>query len=98
MCLGDASHLTYKRSFVGSSEVDRAASHVLTHSEEASEVIDFFPYGYDERQFNSPGFRLPVGSLNADAMDSSPSITPRPTTWNSSVPISLQSRFMRFAA
>ncbi len=26
-------------------------------------VIDFFPYGYDERQYNSPGFRLPVGSL-----------------------------------
>jgi len=63
VCLGDASPLTYKRSFVGSSELDRAASHVLTHSQEASEVIDFFPYGYDERQFNSPGFRLPVGSL-----------------------------------
>jgi aminopeptidase-like protein len=63
VCLGDASHLTYKRSLVGSSELDRAASHVLTHSQEASEVIDFFPYGYDERQFNSPGFRLPVGSL-----------------------------------
>jgi aminopeptidase-like protein len=27
------------------------------------EVIDFFPYGYDERQYNSPGFRAPVGSL-----------------------------------
>ena len=26
-------------------------------------MIDFFPYGYDERQYNSPGFRLPVGSL-----------------------------------
>jgi aminopeptidase-like protein len=26
-------------------------------------VIDFFPYGYDERQYNSPGFRAPVGSL-----------------------------------
>ena len=63
VCLGDASPLTYKRSFLGGSEVDRAASHVLGHSGEACEVIDFFPYGYDERQFNSPGFRLPVGSL-----------------------------------
>ncbi len=27
------------------------------------DVIDFFPYGYDERQYNSPGFRAPVGSL-----------------------------------
>ena len=26
-------------------------------------MVDFFPYGYDERQYNSPGFRLPVGSL-----------------------------------
>jgi hypothetical protein len=26
-------------------------------------VIDFFPYGYDERQYCSPGFNLPVGCL-----------------------------------
>ena len=26
-------------------------------------MVDYFPYGYDERHFNSPGFRLPVGSL-----------------------------------
>ena len=63
VCLGDASQLTYKRSFIGHAEMDRAAVHALAHSEESSEIIDFFPYGYDERQFNSPGFRLPVGSL-----------------------------------
>jgi aminopeptidase-like protein len=63
VCLGDANHLTYKRSFNGQAEIDRAVAHVLGHSGEASEIIDFFPYGYDERQFNSPGFRLAVGSL-----------------------------------
>jgi aminopeptidase-like protein len=63
VCLGDASHLTYKRSFDGNAEIDRAATYALARSGERSEVIDFFPYGYDERQFNSPGFRLPVGSL-----------------------------------
>ena len=63
MCLGDASHLTYKRSLIGDAEIDRAAAFALAHSGEISEIIDFFPYGYDERQFNSPGFRLPVGSL-----------------------------------
>jgi aminopeptidase-like protein len=63
VCLGDAARLTYKRSFVANSEIDSVVSYVLAHSEEPSEVIDFFPYGYDERQFNSPGFRLPVGSL-----------------------------------
>jgi aminopeptidase-like protein len=26
-------------------------------------VLDFYPYGYDERQYNSPGFNLPVGAL-----------------------------------
>lgn len=63
LCLGDASHLTYKRSFQGNAEIDRAAAYALARSGEPSEVIDFFPYGYDERQFNSPGFRLAVGSL-----------------------------------
>ncbi len=63
VCLGDASHLTYKRSFDGNAEIDRAATYALARSGERSDVIDFFPYGYDERQFNSPGFRLPVGSL-----------------------------------
>jgi aminopeptidase-like protein len=27
------------------------------------EIIGFSPYGYDERQFCSPGFNLPMGSL-----------------------------------
>jgi aminopeptidase-like protein len=63
VCLGDAARLTYKRSLVANAEIDRVVSHLLAHSAEPSDVIDFFPYGYDERQFNSPGFRLPVGSL-----------------------------------
>ncbi len=63
VCLGDGSHLTYKRSFVGDSEIDRAVAYALACQGESSEMIDFFPYGYDERQFNSPGFRLPVGSF-----------------------------------
>jgi aminopeptidase-like protein len=34
---------------------------VLRHSGETYTIIDFFPYGYDERQYCSPGFDLPVG-------------------------------------
>jgi aminopeptidase-like protein len=60
-CVGDASPLTYKRTIGGDADIDRAAAHVLGHA--GGGTIDFFPYGYDERQFNSPGFRLPVGSL-----------------------------------
>ena len=62
-CLGDAQPFTYKKTVTGSAEVDRAAAAVLSASGLPHAVIDFFPYGYDERQFNSPGFRIPVGSL-----------------------------------
>jgi aminopeptidase-like protein len=62
-CVGDAGHSTYKRSRQGDAEVDRAVEHVLGQSGEPYEVQDFFPYGYDERQYCSPGFDLPVGCL-----------------------------------
>ena len=62
-CLGDAHPFTYKRTVAGDADVDRAAAHVLARCGTAHQLIDFFPYGYDERQFGSPGFRLPVGSL-----------------------------------
>lgn len=62
-CLGDSQPFTYKRTVRGDSDIDRAAARVLAHRADQSQVIDFFPYGYDERQYNSPGFRLPVGSL-----------------------------------
>lgn len=62
-CVGDAGRLTYKRSRRGQAEIDRAVVHVLAHSGQDHEVRDFTPYGYDERQYCSPGFDLPVGSL-----------------------------------
>ena len=58
---GDPGPCTYKRSRRGDAEVDRAAAHVLAGSGDAYQVEDFTPYGYDERQFCSPGFDLPVG-------------------------------------
>jgi aminopeptidase-like protein len=63
-CLGDRGHLTYKRSRQGDTQIDRAASHVLTFSEQTCDVQTFSPYGYDERQYCSPGFNLPVGVLS----------------------------------
>jgi aminopeptidase-like protein len=62
-CVGDAGHITYKRSRQGDAEIDHAFAHVLKRSGEPHDVIDFFPYGYDERQYCSPGFNLPVGCL-----------------------------------
>jgi aminopeptidase-like protein len=62
-CVGDAGNITYKRSRRGNAEIDRAFIHVLKHSGDPHKVIDFFPYGYDERQYCSPGFNLPVGCM-----------------------------------
>lgn len=58
---GDSGRVTYKRSRRGTAEIDVAAAHVLRHSGHPFEVTDFSPYGYDERQYCSPGFNLPVG-------------------------------------
>ena len=61
--LGDRGGFHYKKSRRGDAEIDRAAAHVLRHCGESSEVLEFSPYGYDERQYCSPGFNLPVGCL-----------------------------------
>jgi aminopeptidase-like protein len=60
-CLGDSGMSTYKKSRLGNTVIDRAAVNVLKHSGQNYEIMDFLPYGYDERQFCSPGFNLPVG-------------------------------------
>jgi aminopeptidase-like protein len=61
--IGDRGGFHYKKSRRGDAEIDRAAAHILKHSGETSEVLEFSPYGYDERQYCSPGFNLPVGCL-----------------------------------
>ena len=63
-CAGDRGHLNYKRSRQGDAEIDRAVTHVLSQSSAQPRVEDFSPYGYDERQYCSPGFNLPVGVLS----------------------------------
>ena len=60
-CVGDSAPLSYKRSRRGDSPIDRAAAHVVGKS--GGRIMDFVPWGWDERQFNSPGFDIPVGCL-----------------------------------
>jgi aminopeptidase-like protein len=62
-CLGDSGKFTYKKSRRGTAEIDRVVSHLLRSESDDYEVQDFIPFGYDERQFCSPGFNLPVGCL-----------------------------------
>jgi aminopeptidase-like protein len=65
-CVGDRGSSSYKKSRRGDAEIDRAAVHVLQHSGQRHgyTVQDFSPYGYDERQYCSPGIDLPVGCLS----------------------------------
>jgi aminopeptidase-like protein len=61
-CIGDNGRFHYKQSRSGAS-IDDAVAHVLRHSGHSHEIMAFDPYGYDERQFCSPAFDLPVGCL-----------------------------------
>jgi aminopeptidase-like protein len=60
-CVGDSGALSYKRTRRGESPIDRAGAHVVGRS--GGRILDFVPWGWDERQFNSPGFDIPVGCL-----------------------------------
>ncbi|MEJ6484823.1 DUF4910 domain-containing protein [Nostoc punctiforme UO1] len=71
-CLGDAGNFTYKKSRRGDTEIDKIAAYVLKSSKQGYEIIDFFPYGYDERQYCSPGFNLAVGCLMRSPHNSFP--------------------------
>lgn len=62
-CAGDAGPITYKKSRQGNAIIDRAMSHVLKTCGAEHRIREFQPYGYDERQYCSPGINLPVGGL-----------------------------------
>jgi aminopeptidase-like protein len=57
-CVGDRGQFTYKRTRRGDARIDRVMTRTLG---EGANVIDFFPYGYDERQYNAPAYKLDVG-------------------------------------
>jgi aminopeptidase-like protein len=62
-CVGHGEAFTYKKSKKGNTLADKAAIHVLNQSGKNSKILDWSPFGSDERQYCSPGFNLPVGSL-----------------------------------
>jgi aminopeptidase-like protein len=71
-CVGDGGGPTYKRSRQGDSMIDRAIVHVLSHNFANPSFLDYFPYGYDERHYCSPGFNLPVGLFQRSQFGSFP--------------------------
>lgn len=62
-CAGDEGSVTYKKSRAGNALIDRAMQHVLATSGNPYHIEEFHPYGYDERQYCSPGINLAVGCL-----------------------------------
>jgi aminopeptidase-like protein len=62
-CIGDGGNLTYKRSRREDAAVDLAMETVLRDSGAPHRVLPWEPWGGDERQFCSPGFDVPMGTL-----------------------------------
>jgi aminopeptidase-like protein len=62
--IGDGGALVYKQSRRGNAEIDRAAGLALKHCGQPCRILEFSPYGYDERQYCSPAFNLPVGRFS----------------------------------
>ena len=62
-CVGDSGISTYKKSRDGNNIIDKVVEEVLIESGNPYKIMEFWPSGSDERQYCSPGFNLPVGSL-----------------------------------
>lgn len=71
-CVGDPGPLTYKKSRHGDAVIDRAVRSFFSSECPNSETKEFTPYGYDERQYGSPGVNLAVGSLSRSSYGSFP--------------------------
>jgi aminopeptidase-like protein len=62
-CIGDEGNFTYKKSRIGNALPDRAVDVILKQTEKEFSILNYSPIGSEERQYCSPGFNLPVGSL-----------------------------------
>lgn len=62
-CIGDPGPFSYLQTRQENTLIDRITIHVLKHSEKEYKIYNFIEKGSDERQYNSPGIDLPIGSL-----------------------------------
>lgn len=62
-CCGDEGKITYQTSKRGNSIADTMMSHFLSTAYPNSTIRDFRVGGSDERQYCSPGFNFPVGTI-----------------------------------
>ncbi len=62
-CCGDDAPFVFKKSKNEMGWLEKVTKHVLEHQSNKFEIIPFSVGGSDERQYCSPGFNLPVGSI-----------------------------------
>lgn len=62
-CVGDSGISTYKQTRNAPHYLDRIVEKVLIDSGMPYTLMEFWPSGSDERQYSSPGYNIPVGSL-----------------------------------
>ncbi len=62
-CCGDPGKIHFKQSWSGDSLLDRAARKVLMDREQDHRILPYYLSGSDERQFNAPGFRIPMPTI-----------------------------------
>jgi aminopeptidase-like protein len=62
-CCGDEAPFVFKQSKNPQGFLEKCTEHALRHSELSYTTIPFAVGGSDERQYCSPGFNLPIGSI-----------------------------------
>lgn len=65
-CVGGPGQFSLKKSFVKNNFIDKVAQKTLKESGERFIEYKFIPQGSDERQYSSPGFRIPCISICKD--------------------------------
>lgn len=95
-CVGDPGKSTYKRSREGNYPIDFVVEKALKEFGEPYEILDFFPTGSDERQFCSPGFNLPFGSLMRTPYDRYPEYHTSADDLNFVKPEWLENSFLKY--
>ncbi len=65
-CLAGQGRYGYKNSFAKNHIIDKIARQTLKEKQTDFIAYPFVPQGSDERQYSSPGFRIPIGSVHKD--------------------------------
>ena len=61
--LGDNGKFNFKKSKLDDSIINRVFNLLYNNEIDDLNILNFTPYGYDERQYCSPGINLPIGRL-----------------------------------